>query len=408
MAKITPQEALNRVGSQQGIRLAPTKGKTARTEFIRALGMDDEIYLFSKGDGGMILPGDDALIPILGESDSADYTQPLPPCLNDWLAEYADEVNWWQNVGAGISSQAAAPQADAQTAELTEDISPLIRSTWAQQAPYNQNLTIDGKKCLVGCVPVSIGQVMLFWARKGYTRGCMATPAYISATNLSEIPALPPVTVFDFDAMTYTKPNTVAAKKAVADLLEHIGKAVRADYTPTGTGAFPAIYTEAMKTILRLGANIRIVRCATIGLANFEAAILNDLTEGKPVMMGGYKTTGGGHSFICDGYRESDKKFHFNWGWGGSYNGYYAMTSLNPTAVNIYNSNKMAIIGIQPDYKLGDTNGDGKVNVTDAMTIVSAANSGQGTERTDVNSDGKTNVADVMIVVNNVLGKNKL
>ena len=34
-----------------------------------------------------------------------------------------------------------------------------------------------------------------------------------------------------------------------------------------------------------------------------------------------------GHGFVCDGYQD-DSFFHFNWGWGGSYDGYFNIDNL--------------------------------------------------------------------------------
>ena len=44
--------------------------------------------------------------------------------------------------------------------------------------------------------------------------------------------------------------------------------------------------------------------------------------------------SGGGHSFICDGY-EYGNYFHINWGWGGMGNGYFQLAIMNPYASGI-------------------------------------------------------------------------
>lgn len=40
--------------------------------------------------------------------------------------------------------------------------------------------------------------------------------------------------------------------------------------------------------------------------------IYNNLKEVGPILYGGASYIGGGHSFVCDGYK--DGLFHFNWG----------------------------------------------------------------------------------------------
>ena len=51
----------------------------------------------------------------------------------------------------------------------------------------------------------------------------------------------------------------------------------------------------------------------------------------------------GGHVWTCDGYQD-DNYFHFNWGWGGQQNGYYALTNCSSYG---FNSNHAIIIGIR-------------------------------------------------------------
>jgi hypothetical protein len=54
----------------------------------------------------------------------------------------------------------------------------------------------------------------------------------------------------------------------------------------------------------------------------------------------------GGHAFNVDGYNGNDY-FHFNWGWSGSYNGYFYLDNLNPGGNN-FTEGQGAIIDIYP------------------------------------------------------------
>ena len=75
------------------------------------------------------------------------------------------------------------------------------------------------------------------------------------------------------------------------------------------------------------------------------ALLKMELNAGRPLIYGGYASNGGGHAFILDGYDASDQ-FHVNWGWGGNYDGYFAIGNLNPGVP--LNNNNIAIIGIEP------------------------------------------------------------
>ena len=48
---------------------------------------------------------------------------------------------------------------------------------------------------------------------------------------------------------------------------------------------------------------------------------------GWPVYYSGFSNSGG-HAFVCDGYDDSDL-FHFNWGWGGSSDGYFVIDEID-------------------------------------------------------------------------------
>jgi len=54
----------------------------------------------------------------------------------------------------------------------------------------------------------------------------------------------------------------------------------------------------------------------------------------------------GSHSFVCDGYDNSDM-FHFNWGYSGDFNGYFELTNLNPGTLN-YTEMQAAGFDIKP------------------------------------------------------------
>ena len=67
----------------------------------------------------------------------------------------------------------------------------------------------------------------------------------------------------------------------------------------------------------------------------------------RPVLYRGWSESSGGHVFVCDGYNTSDQ-LHFNWGWGGSSDGYFTIGSLNPGSYN-FNDGCYATIGIRPN-----------------------------------------------------------
>ena len=63
----------------------------------------------------------------------------------------------------------------------------------------------------------------------------------------------------------------------------------------------------------------------------WEQLIREELSAGRPIAYSGRKGFGAadGHSFVCDGI-DADGLLHINWGWNGSYDGYFDMDILQP------------------------------------------------------------------------------
>lgn len=95
---------------------------------------------------------------------------------------------------------------------------------------------------------------------------------------------------------------------------------------------------------------------------DWDDLVYSELAKKRPLIYNGTAGSGGGHSFICDGYAEGDY-FHINWGWGGMANGYFVLSVLNPSESGIggagagegYNMKQNIITGIVPGTGSGTT-----------------------------------------------------
>lgn len=399
MARITTQEALQRLSSaqQQGMALIAPKSKKKSPKFVRAV--DENVYLFEQGKGGFITPAYAEINPLLGEYDEG---VDMPPALQEWLEGYAAEMDWYANESLVVDATQDVGGAD----EPRKDIKYMCKANWGQGAPYNADLDFGWGVCKTGCWATAVGIIMRYWASKGYHRGCMATTPYWYKRHPREFDALPAKIVFDWRNIPDGKPTTAAQKKAVAELLKYIGLACKLNYGTEGTSVSATLAAPLLKERLRMGSNIRNIEKTD---AQMEQTLYNELAAGRPVIIrGANSSNGGGHFFIADGYRAKDGKYRINWGWNGYYNGYYAWSALTPTQANDYTYYRVLTVGIQPDYFLGDVNGDGTINITDAMVLLDRINSGDTSIVGDVNSDGTISVADMMLIVNTILGKEML
>lgn len=297
-------------------------------------------------------------------------------------------------------------------------IQPLIPYKWNQSAPYYNECPIDpstNKRSLTGCTQTALAMVLAYYANIGvngkkFRRGMSKTAAYTSTRTSPSIsvPALPPIAMFDWDNMNFVKAadfKTAESKKAVAELMKYLGHANKATYSSSGTGATPTNAMATAKTKMHFGEGAKLIY-ASSGVDSFKEQIYKELEAGYPVHFSGWNSEGkSGHAFICDGYDAKTGKFHFNWGWGGSYDGWFDISILKPTSSNDFSYSKRCIIGLHPDYLFGDLNTDNEVTVSDIMNLVQAIVDKKVYDyKNDINSDGKVDENDIMALINYMMG----
>ena len=140
------------------------------------------------------------------------------------------------------------------------------------------------------------------------------------------------------DSLTTSSSTTQV--DAVATLLYHVGVAIEMDYGLNGTGGSAAFTNNegaqpstfgstsvpsaenALRYYFKYRSNAHHITYTDFSHAQWVAIMQNELNNSRPIIYSGRDSTGG-HSFVCDGYNNSGL-FHFNWGWRGQYDGYYA------------------------------------------------------------------------------------
>jgi len=404
--RIQPDEAISRL-KKVGVKGTRKVPASTPIKFVRGFGDNEHhtIYFLGQGNRVFITPADDSIRPVLADCENLDLTEELPPSLVDLLGEYDRQITMYQNSGMSMEvGDDMLSDADRQA------VQPLLKTVWSQGAPYNDRLLFNGQKCLVGCVALSMAQIIYYWGKTGkdgklYYRGCTACPAYTTRTSKYKVDALPPITKFDYSHLTQKTPASAASIKAMSVFLEYCGKALQSNYGTSATSAYNVSARDVLKTHFRMGNPVIIY--ASSGEAKFEEKIYNELVNGRPIMIAGYRAGGYGHMFNCDGVKHDTygDTYHFNFGWGGNGDGWYAMTAIKPKADREYTINLSAIIGIEPTYMLGDANGDGNIDISDVTTVVRDSLNGNNRIESDINNDGKVDVSDLTLLQNKLLGK---
>ena len=319
---------------------APRHGTAAQS--------DAAYYVFNGQDKGfVIVSGDDRTLAVLGYSDIGHFdANNVPPAMQGWLDLYAEELAL---LDAGKVTVDAAPR----KVNTAGAVRPLLRSKWGQNAPFNFECpVIDDKYCVTGCTATAMAQIMYYhkWpaastAIPGYTKN-EATYDALEATD------------FDWDSMQdyYDRSETETtepANAAVARLMRYCGQAVEMNYGTSSSGA--NAYSEVFAEYFSYSRAARKLYRLDYTYDQWTSYILAELAARRPILYVGRKHSGG-HAFVLDGY-DGNGYFHFNWGWYGSSDGYFTLSSLNPkgggtgsiAGDNGYTYSQEILIGLEPN-----------------------------------------------------------
>nr|MBP7498072.1 C10 family peptidase [Bacteroidales bacterium] len=210
-------------------------------------------------------------------------------------------------------------------------------------------------KAQAGCVATALAQIMRFYnfpargsgshSYKHSSFGILNADFENTVYNWSQMP----------DALSAPNPY-------VSQLIAHIGKASDMNYSPTYSGAYSEKAINALFHYFHYSDKLRLLYRDGIADSNWLGMMKNELLAGRPFYYVGYQNATGqnGHAFVCDGFQDDDY-FHFNFGWNGSYDGYYLVNNITPYVS--YNYIQSAMFGIEPE-QYRDCNG---LNIYDAL-----------------------------------------
>ncbi|KAF0200729.1 MAG: hypothetical protein FD170_3258 [Bacteroidetes bacterium] len=309
-------------------------------------------YTFKFASGGFVMvAADDASIPVLGYSHSGTIdADTYNPAAKDWFDNYSRQIA--EVSTSRMDNSATRPMWDNILNKNLEreimDVNPLVTTTWDQGCYYNALCPVEPGagfgscgRAWTGCVATTMAVLMKYhnWPTTGVGSHSYMNPTYGMQTA-------------NFGAATYNyaaMPNNVTtANASVATLMYHAGVSVNMQYGASGSGAFSEDVPFALVNYFNFAPTTELKSKTDYPvMADWYTLLRTELDAARPIYYAGSSTASGGHAWICDGYRMSDNKFHFNWGWSGSYNGYFAIGSLNPGGNN-FNDDNRAIVGAQP------------------------------------------------------------
>lgn len=292
----------------------------------------DAYYMFrNKEDNRLVvISGDQRMQSILGYTDNAIEDNMMPDGLAELLTTY--------------KRQYAALSPDCHTeckSNLNKGERLLKTPDWGQWAPFNLRTPLSYP---TGCAATAMSIVMRYhqWPVMGQGSKTHIWKDSVMTADFEH-------TRYDWDNMPMSYDSyTTAQAEAVSLLMRHAGIAVEMYYAAESSGARQSLVLGALTQYFRYAATTRLVSAANYDAATWEKMMRSEIDADRPVIYTGESTMGrGSHGFVLDGYR--DNLFHFNFGWNGSGNGYFAISAFSSTSTAFEFANQQqAVIGIKP------------------------------------------------------------
>lgn len=330
------------------------------------------LHIFDiNGEGFVIVAGDERVSPILAYSFDSPTSEEINPEVAYWLRGYEaqiaevaqSDVRQPESVLQEWGRPMLLPAPDEPVGSL-QDVPALLHTRWNQNTPYNNLCPYNSARhdrTVVGCVATAMAQIMRYWSYPAYGQGDH-TYSYgnfddISADfgNTSYLWHIMPASCNDFSAD--------ASITATALISYHCGVAVEMMYGTSGEGGSGAYSscgwwtshcaTNAFVDYFKYDSSIFHAERNQYTETEWTTMIDNEMEARRPIYYSGSDSTGG-HAFVLDG-ADLEGRYHFNWGWGGHYDGFFTVNNLAPggggdggNATYTFNHGQGAIFSIQP------------------------------------------------------------
>lgn len=300
--------------------------------------------------GFVLVSGHEGMVPVAAYSFSSWYDESkIPPAAEAWLGQYkAAAADAWRTAvffkDETLHQWKALLNAPSGQRFQGKSVEPLTFANWNQDWPYNELCPADPAgphgHCYAGCVPTAMGMIMYYyrWPDTGIGYYSYTQPPYgLLEADFGN-------THYAWDEMTNQIDDS---DTALARLLFHIGVACDLVYGPNGSGMYNHKAAYAFRTYFKYAPETQYVFRDSTNL-NWDSLLIAHLDRKMPMYYAGWSVPNvNGHAFVCDGYQGTGY-FHFNFGWGGSFNGYYYTGNLTPGGNN-FNLAQEVIINCHPD-----------------------------------------------------------
>jgi hypothetical protein len=291
--------------------------------------------------------------PVIAFSFKGNFQYPITaPAVEFWLQQLESKIDYAKQ----LKTTHPIIQREWELYESMDVISsmqtnekvllPMLTTQWNQGMYYNEFCPPDpagpDKKTYAGCVATAIGQVMNYFRYPLSGEGTYTSSYTTYGTH-----------TVDYDNARYSwnemPMRLTRSNHPVAQLLYHIGVSVDMNYGPNGSGMWNHKAAHTMKTFFGYTDSTQYNFRDTTNV-DWNGMLIDHLDRGIVLYYAGWADSQyvSGHAFVCDGYQDSTF-FHFNWGWGGAYDGYFHIDNLIVGGANFTTMHE-AVINATPKH----------------------------------------------------------
>ena len=217
---------------------------------------------------------------------------------------------------------------------------PLLNTQWSQGYPYNQHCPTDpyenNEHSYTGCPATAMGQILNYLQTTQGTRfddgddyytGNFAGRQYHidDDWNTYGFPSFPQLNVMLDSVDARFQRGEELTGSLMGAVIFACGVACKQVYTASNSYGSGTFYVDqAYAAYQRFGFD----SCLLFRNADstMYAVLISNLQAGYPAHLAVENQAGtSGHNVVVDGYRESDGKFHINFGWGGYMDNWYSL-----------------------------------------------------------------------------------
>lgn len=384
-AQFVPSEQAKQKGLAflNSLSIAKTRGsvssdqlKLCHTEYETDM-KTPTLYVFNSDLTSVVVSADERACDILGYTDKGISDPESVACGYKALLEmYSEQISYARknNLSKYIKTRG--------TDDDRKEIAPMLTSKWGQSAPYNNKCPIDKntkKRCVAGCVPVAMAQMMYYYKWPDIGTG---THSYYWENGNEVLSA-------DFGSQAYHMDRMKDEYKEtekddnLSTLLYHCGVAAEVGYSQGSTkgsvhGIHFAKYFKYSDNYWEIGNTL-----------TDKETVLNEvyteLSRNHPMTVTVRSQSGSAHEVVCDGYREG--YLHFNFGWYGSSDGFYLSNVINLSYVSY--SELSFDLGLIPKNDEVEVDGIRYEIYQDEAYLVSGKPSGDFRVPSEINYQGK-------------------